>query len=170
MTNEQNKMIEDNYDLVVSCIKVMKAYPIEDYTGLASIALCEAAIDYKSCENTKFRTFAANCIKNKLKDEFRKNTRLKDILNNPNIVSLDYMVDNSIYDYDICTYEFENELISNIFINLIREQINEKKFFIFQKILEGYNKTEISEQLRCSRPNVSKICTEIKNILNIFKY
>lgn len=69
MTDTQNKLVVDNYDLIhILLYKYLPYYKRNDFYGDAAIALCKAAITYKSGKGAKFRTYASTCIRNAIFD------------------------------------------------------------------------------------------------------
>ena len=71
MLNEKQKnLVEENYNLIYKYAKDHKL-DIEEFSGLLSIGLCKAALNYDS-DKTKFSTFAFRCMGNEVSNYLRK--------------------------------------------------------------------------------------------------
>lgn len=71
MLNEKQKnLVEENYNLIYKYAKDHKL-DIEEFSGLLSIGLCKAALNYDS-DKTKFSTFAYRCMGNEVSNYLRK--------------------------------------------------------------------------------------------------
>jgi DNA-directed RNA polymerase specialized sigma subunit len=71
MLNEKQKsLVEENYNLTYKYAKDHKL-DIEEFSGLLSIGLCKAALNYDS-DKTKFSTFAYRCMGNEVSNYLRK--------------------------------------------------------------------------------------------------
>ena len=70
LNNEQKNLVEENYNLTYKYAKDHKL-DIEEFSGLLSIGLCKAALNYDS-DKTKFSTFAFRCMGNEVSNYLRK--------------------------------------------------------------------------------------------------
>jgi len=162
LNDRQRKLVEDNYHLIKRCLRLMKAYPIEDYTGLAGIALCEASERYVENEQTKFSTYATTYINNKIKTEFKKNARYRII------VSLEMPDEDIINNIDLISiYKFDDEIVHDLSLKDIHCKLGDDKYVILQMILEGYRLNEIAIAYGCTFQYISKVFKEIKKKLKI---
>lgn len=70
MLNEKQKnLVEENYNLIYKYAKDHKL-DMEEFSGLLSIGLCKAALNYDS-DKTKFSTFAYRCMGNEVSNYLR---------------------------------------------------------------------------------------------------
>ena len=75
MTKEQQKLIEDNHNLIYG---VLKEYNLdrEDWYDIAAIGLCKAAISYDNSIG-EFSTLAYRYIHNEILHEYRRMSTTK---------------------------------------------------------------------------------------------
>lgn len=67
MTEEQCKLVEDNYALTYYMLKrlgLSKSPMFDDYQGAAALGLCKAVKTYDPSAGVKFGTYATTCIAN----------------------------------------------------------------------------------------------------------
>lgn len=73
LNDEQRKFVEENYNMVYSCMFKMgfTEDQVEEYHGAAAIGLCRAAMTYDPAKS-KFSTYAYRCIRNAIFVEMRR--------------------------------------------------------------------------------------------------
>jgi RNA polymerase sporulation-specific sigma factor len=81
LTKEQSKVAEDNIKLAGYMAnkwvkKGVRNISYDEIFSLFSFALCKAAATFKEDRGTKFATYAARCMDNEIKMEFRKKGRI----------------------------------------------------------------------------------------------
>lgn len=78
LTDDQKRLVEENHNLIYSCMHKfgIKLNEFDDYYGDAAIALCNAAI-HADEKTGKFSTFAYKCIENELRRKFNYENRQK---------------------------------------------------------------------------------------------
>ena len=116
MLNEKQKnLVEENYNKYAKDKKL----DIEEFSGLLSIGLCKAALNYDS-NKTKFSTFAYRCMGNEVSNYLRKVNAGK------------YLRHDEVYSMEALN-ENENRAIEETFLmtsseNIEREYIFKAKF------------------------------------------
>lgn len=80
LTNEQKKLVEENYNLIYAVIPKIAAsdfYDIEpeDLEQIALLHLCGAAAEYDPASDCVFSTYAVNYIRMRIFDEFAAKRR-----------------------------------------------------------------------------------------------
>ena len=90
LTEEQKKLVEENYKLVPYVIfSVMHLDDLEEWHGCACIGLCNAAVLWDK-KKGPFSTYAVNAIKNSIISEINYNGRQSRKIDDENKLSLDY--------------------------------------------------------------------------------
>ena len=73
LTPEQQKLVEENHDLIYHMLNYHRLNH-EDYYDIAAIGLCKAALIFKKPKKVQFSTFACHVI-NKQKSSTSANIR-----------------------------------------------------------------------------------------------
>lgn len=164
LTEEQKKLVEDNYKLVFYVIKKMNLQDEEEWTGLASIGLCNTAKSYdpkKGC----FATFAVACIRHEIIRELKAESRQ---MRNPGykVASLQSRAfrqsdtrsgeEDEIIDFIADTSQLGWESIIGI-TEIVKEVLMElkeidRKYFL--ELMRGDSYLEIAQRYNCTRQNV----------------
>ena len=76
LNEEQRKLAEDNHNLIYFVLDKY-GWSVEDYYGLAAIALCKAAHNYDPERRTAFSTYSVRAIKNEILSDKRKERSIK---------------------------------------------------------------------------------------------
>lgn len=77
-----NELVLKNEKLIYFVLKKMGVYhKKEEFYDLGMIGLCKAANTFNKENKTNFSTYATACIANEIKQELRRNERLKDKAN-----------------------------------------------------------------------------------------
>ena len=156
MNELQRDLVTKNYNLIYQCIKDLKAYPIEDFTGIASIGLCKAAMTYDSNKQIKFSTYATWCIKNHIINEFKKMNKNKQ----PTLLSYEH----DMSEVELHKYSYEDEILLNLSIEELGNVLG-KKSIILDMIMDGYTQTQIAKKINYSQPTISMVFNYIKSYL-----
>lgn len=69
LTQEQQKLVEDNHNLIYSILRKMNLSDDEFY-GIAAIGLCKAAMSYGKSNKVVFSTYAHHVMHAEIKNEF----------------------------------------------------------------------------------------------------
>ena len=165
MTLKQEKLVEENHNLIFSFLKKYKL-DIDDFYDLAAIGLCKAVLNY-SDKISNFSTYAYTCMYTEVMMELRKNSQKKTI---PKEKILYYNAETSNND-DTTEYinfipakeNVEEDVISNVIFNLFRNSLHEKSKYIFDLLVNEYSIKEIAEITGTSKQNVSRVRINMKN-------
>lgn len=78
MNDRQRKLAQENYGLIWA---FCQRYHVDfnEYSGLLSIALCEACIHYDESKGGKFSSYAFTFMINRYRNEYNRNLRLSQI-------------------------------------------------------------------------------------------
>ena len=68
LTPEQQKLVEENHDLIYHMLNYHRLNH-EDYYDIAAIGLCKAALIFKKPKKVQFSTFACHVINNEIVNE-----------------------------------------------------------------------------------------------------
>lgn len=74
MTKEQKDLVTANHNLIYAFLH-KNSYSVEEYYDLAAIGMCKAAKTYSS--DTRFSTYAFECMKNEIISERRRESSEK---------------------------------------------------------------------------------------------
>lgn len=75
LSEEQRQLAADNHDIIYFCLN-QNNWRVEEYYGVAAIALCQAAKMYDP-QKSQFPTFANGVIKNYILNEIKTRGRMK---------------------------------------------------------------------------------------------
>ena len=150
LTKEQQKLVEENHNLIYSfCYKYN--LDIEEWYDIFAIALCEAI---KKWDNTRsnLSTFVYVKFKTTMLMEYRNSKALKRGREFTNI-----SIDNETFTLEIeDTKNIENNVVDKI---VSQEKIktlkhSDQKLLLMR--LKGYNQKEIAEKMGVSQPSISR--------------
>lgn len=142
LTPEQQKLVEDNHNLIYHILRKMNLSDDEFY-GIAAIGLCKAAMSYGKSNKVVFSTYAHHVMHAEIKNEF---TRLGAKKRTGDTVSLDELVPGAVdltvgetlYGADTpYTVAVANDLFGFI------EQLPRKQREVVWLTVQGYKGTEI---------------------------
>ena len=166
MTEEQKKLVEDNYGLLLDFLS-KKKLPINesdkfngiDWYGTAAIGFCNAAAAYDPTKDVAFSTFAYQCMTNAIANCYTTLNRQSRIPSDM-ICSLDYILTgNDAYEErDIAlldrlpdSKEFENEVIFNTLYEKALIKLSERDRNIIEMLRDEVPQYEIAEKMGISR-------------------
>lgn len=172
MTDEQRKLVEDNHNLIYSCLR-KNGWWVEEYYDVAAIALCNAAMNYNPDHETDFPIYAYSCMMHAVFKVIDRTNRLKRIP--PNMITSynKEMYDNEhgeIVEYlesFHSTDNVENDSILRVSVDefMNSDKLSDRDRDICKLFILGYNHTEIAKMYGCSRQNVSMIKMKFKRYL-----
>ena len=140
---------------------------VEEWYDLAAIGLCKAANTYDNSKSG-FSTYAYKCMYTTVMMEKRKENAMRTIPQNQ-IVYYENQVSEESKSNDTSTFlnyipskqDIENEIISALSLENIKNELTGNKRKIFLLLKEGYTQCEISKIVGVSKQRVSKIKQEI---------
>lgn len=158
MTQEQRKLVEDNYKMIYFFCKNYRI-SVEEYHGHLAIGLCNAAMSYDAKKGFAFSTYAMKCMYNayiqKIRDDNNKQRSFeKDIL------SLDKEMSNDCGDTwtlaDIVSTP-NSEPWQNIVSFRLSDILSEKELRICKMYYNGLSQKTIGEKEGCTQTHISRI-------------
>lgn len=161
MTEQQQKIVEDNHNLIYSFLQKYHL-PIEDWYGWAAIGLCKAAMTFKD-DVSSFSTYAYRCMFNAVMMEKRKETQAGTI---PEHLIFYYQAEfDAENDGDSISFletipskdDVEWDAISNVIFEEFNITLKPRDRVIFQMFQNGYKQREIGRAVGCSQAQVSRI-------------
>lgn len=140
---------------------------LEEWYDLAAIGLCKAANTYNN-NKSGFSTYAYKCMYTTVMMEKRKENAMRTIPQNQ-IVYYENQIKEESKCNDISTFlnyipnkqDIENEIISALSLENIKNELVGNKRKVFLLLKEGYTQCEISKIVGVSKQRVSKIKQEI---------
>lgn len=135
--------------LINSIVRRLKgtSYPEDDDLRQAGLlGLYDAAMSYKPRTKASFKTYAAVCISNRIKNEIRSHSGKKNALLNES-VSLDDMPVNEIHAIASPELLLEGREAFEAVLNQIHISLSDFEREVLALYLSGYKRTEIAERL-----------------------
>lgn len=168
MLNEKQKnLVEENYNLIYKYAKDHKL-DIEEFSGLLSIGLCKAALNYDS-DKTKFSTFAYRCMGNEVSNYLRKINAVKH-LRHDTVYSMEAFDEN--YDSPISetllmvsSENIEREYIFKAEFQKEYDKLKDQVKNIVALKYRGYTNNEVAEIMNMKASAVSMALKKFKAAL-----
>lgn len=176
LTDEQRKMVEENYGLIKAYFKRHSQLVYEEWYDVLCIALCKAAMSYKP-EIGAFSTYAFKYFHTEILCNFQV-VRAQKRQTEKHLVYYegrnDYEDDDEAESYReqilfrlAEKHSVENEAISRCMLDEYYRAKdttgNDRKIFELYK--QGYTQAEIAEKLGCTKANVSWVKRKIEKDL-----
>ena len=166
MTQEQRKLVEDNYKLVRFFCKKYRIDP-EEYHGNLSIGLCKAAMSYDETKGFSFSTYAMKCMYNEYLQKIRDDNN-KQMSFEKTFLSLDKEMSNDCGDTwtlaDIVS-KSNSEPWQNIISFKIKDILSEKELRVCKMYYNGLSQSMIGEKEGCTQTYISRILTKARKKL-----
>lgn len=168
MLNEKQKnLVEESYNLIYKYAKDHKL-DIEEFSGLLSIGLCKAALNYDS-DKTKFSTFAYRCMGNEVSNYLRKINAAKH-LRHDTVYSMEAFDEN--YDSPISetllmvsSENIEREYIFKAKFQKEYDKLKDQVKNIVALKYHGYTNNEVAEIMNMKASTVSMALKKFKMAL-----
>jgi RNA polymerase sigma factor (sigma-70 family) len=168
MTLEQQKLVEDNHNMIYS---FLNKYNLShnDWYDLAAIGLCKAAMAFKE-DVSKFSTFAYKCMFNSVFHEKRRETQMGTIPEH----KLSYYEegiegedgeDMTLFDTLASSDNTENDSIVNIQIHKLMNNATDKDKKLISLIMDGYTQKEIGNIIGCSQTHVGRMTRRLSKLI-----
>lgn len=175
LTNEQQKLVSDNHNLIYAYARKHNL-DLDEYYGILAIGLCKAALIFDSNLGFMFSTLAHVSMHHECYSYQRDMSRRKRYIPDELMMSLDAPVDDDpyskeLYDkiYDIFNDKYRTGVIKTElkdFIRTLRQTDQLILFYTFQ----GYEQKEIAAALGMTRANVNGRLHVLKKRWNACKY
>lgn len=169
MTKEQQKLVEDNHNVIYSFLNKYNLSH-DDWYDLAAIGLCKAAKSFKD-DISNFSTYAYKCMFTTVFQEKRKETRLKTIPS----YKLDHYDNKFLVNESGETISYletiesknntETEALFNIQVQNLIGSVNYIEKKVLSLIMKGYSQQEIASIIGCSQPKISRILKNMKKLI-----
>jgi RNA polymerase sigma factor (sigma-70 family) len=156
LTAEQQKLVEDNHNLIYGYCQMHRISP-DEYYDLLAIELCEAAQNYDDSKGN-FSTVAYKYMENALRLNHLYNHRqMRDPANIA--ISLDEPLSNNSEFSAIIGYDCDfTDVEAREFVS----RLTAREKFVLSMLLQGAQRSEIMEALGKSHTTVHKIRTKIR--------
>lgn len=161
MTNDTNKLIEDNINIANKLAwqyynKFNRKIEFEELQSLSYFGLTKAANTFDNNLKYAFSTYAYKCIINELLLFYRNNKK-----HFASSLSMEVVDENiSLQDLIAVDYKAEELIYSNLekaelykFIN----ELSKNECLVINYILQGKKMGQIAKFLNCSQPQISRI-------------
>lgn len=161
-----DQMINDNKYLVDIIVTKYNNAPLEkeDLTQEGMIGLFAAIKSYDRSKNTKFETYASQCINNSIKSAISKVSRLKDIPQSA-LVSIDDSNTNEVNTYLSAEDEYmANESVS-IIGKILYEELSEFENEVLRLYITGFSYNDIAAKLDKNSKSIDNAMQRIRKKL-----
>lgn len=167
LTNEQVKLVEDNYRLIYSfakrhCIDLLE----DDNYGLLATGLCKAAQKYNPNKGS-FSTIAYYAMRSEMRHNYTTQTYIKRDIRRLN--KYNDFEDVEFGENKIDTTQSEEMLLSNIaykdILTYLKQALSERRYAILEYMLQGYTIMEIGSMLNITHQAVSTNIKVIRQVL-----
>lgn len=152
MTKEQETLVEKNHGLIYEMLGQMEV-SVEDFYGVAAIALCDAAISYQGVSSIPFELYARNAIVEAVKHE-------KEEL-------AGYMLEGRLSlersDEARSHYVFEERPYTRHAAEMALARLSREDRAMLLLYSRGYSEDEVCERLACE-------CCDIAEVVREFLY
>lgn len=166
MLNEKQKnLVEENYNLIYKYAKDHKL-DIEEFSGLLSIGLCKAALNYDE-DKTKFSTFAFRCMGNEVSNYLRKINAGK-YLRHDEVYSMEALNENRAIEETLLMTSSENIEREYIFKAKFQKEYGKLKDQVKNIVAlkyRGYTNNEVAEIMDMKASTVSMALKKFKMAL-----
>lgn len=160
LTPEQQKLVEDNHNLIYSFLN-SRGLSIDDYYDVAAIGLCQAAALFDASKGLKFSTYAYTAMRNEVLKEIRKEKAIKNgggaitvSLQEPTTQDGEPL---TIGDGIPANYGNPDDAIAVESIHNAIDKLNPKHREVMKLFVAGYSQSEIADIVGTGRANVSRI-------------
>lgn len=169
MNKQQQKMVEENHNLIYSYINSHKL-DFEEYYDLLAIQLCKCAVHWDVSRGSKFSTFVYYCFDNVIKDDFRKKSADRRIPEEC-MISIETPIgvgdtgkELTLAHTLISPGNVEDDLLISD-IQIFLKSLPPVKQKIFDLHLQGYNQTTIGKIVNKPQPQIHRIIESIQVLL-----
>lgn len=168
MTKEQQKLVEENHNLIYSFLS-KHHLSIEEHYDLAAIGLCKAGKTYNE-GMSNFSTYAYKCMFNAVMCEIRKYKYQKTI---PDSMVVYYQAETQNDAGDITAFldfipsndNVEDSILSEVMFDEYAKTLKDRDKKIFSLLREGYTQKEIGKIVGCSQTQVSRVGKRLREYL-----
>ncbi len=130
-------------------VKKSSSLDDDDLRQVGLLGLYDAALSYKKTEKASFKTYAATCISNRLKNEVRNHSSKKNSPLNDS-VSLDEVSFSEVNTASSPELVLENQETFEAVLNQIHITLSDFERKVLALYLSGYKRSEISDAMGIS--------------------
>ena len=164
LTKEQQKMVEDNHNLIYQYI-IDNKLNYEEHYGTLAIGLCRASQIYDD-KRGSFGTIAYKCMQNQMRKLWRNNNKQSTIPDTM-VQYCDITQDDSeeiktIKDKLADTCSVCNDVVNDIMKKEFIKNLSEKEKQVINYLLQGLTHNQIADMFKCSRRNITYIVKRIR--------
>lgn len=160
LTPEQQKLVEDNHNLIYSFLNSHRL-SIDDYYDVAAIGLCKAAYHFDPAKGIAFSTYAYKLIQNEILREMRKNNNISHGGNVPDVSLQEPTTQDddtlTLGDMIPANYGNPEDALAVDSIHNAIDKLDPKHREIMKLFISGYKQGEIANIVGTSQANVSRI-------------
>ena len=156
LTNEQQKLVSDNYGLIYKYI-IDNNIDEEEYYDILCIGICKAAKAFNKNKG-RFSTLAFRCMENEINSYKRKQIK-QSVIPESLIVSYDSTIktidgcDMRISDF-IADDSFDITMFDNSSMIKFADSLSKNEKIIVNLLLGDMNQTDIAKVIGCKKQNV----------------
>lgn len=160
LTPEQQKMVEDNHNLIYSFMASHKLRDdaMDDWYGVCAIGLCQAALAWRPDKGVTFATFAYRCMQNCVGQVKRHNQNQIQPLSLDAVLSVDeWGNENTMYEFLSDVNDTEDDAVAMTTIQHALSQMKDDEVRVIEDWVNGLTTRESGKTIGASRTTVSTI-------------
>lgn len=166
LTTEQQRLVEDNHNLIYGYLN-KKNLKIEEWYDVCAIGLCKAAQTFNAEKGAQFSTYAYLIMQNQVWQESRMKISKKRVPEN-----MTYSYDAEVAELDGVDFSkmisgsenVEDKCITNVIFNDFLSGLNARHRKIMLLRLNGYKQKDICKIVGCSQPQVSRVLEKARKL------
>lgn len=169
LTSTQQKLVEDNHNLIYGAAHKHKIN-LDEYYDVLAIGLCKAAMQYDESRG-QFSTFAYQTMLSEYFGVLRHNKIARAVPENA-IVSMNVQIDNgsenpiSFADMIPANDDMEGNIVSKDYVEFLCNKLQSNRIKIIVTLLaDGMTQADIAENLGVSRQRVGQCVDRIRKKL-----
>lgn len=172
LTPKQQKLVEDNHNLIYS-LAYKKNINLDEFYGDLAIGLCKAAIIFDERKG-RFSTLAYTSMYNEYKMRIRRMTAAR-IVPPDQILSMDIQVQSEDSDAQTTTFanlipdekvKIEHDVITRLTYESLSKNLKDDERIIMEMLMDGMTQSDISRHFGLSRQCTNNKIRKIRNKLS----
>lgn len=171
LTEEQKKLVEDNYGLIFGFVRKHNLN-FDEWHGVLSESLCKSASSFDPEKNLAFSTYAYGLFKKKLADFYRNRFAIKKNIPEEMLLYGDsqyYDSENTLFDMIKDNKNVESETLNSVVLSQYVCALDDRDKQIFFMMCNEERQETISEKVGLCQSYVSrkqkKMRKELKELL-----
>lgn len=171
LTPQQQKLVEDNHNLIYS-LAYKKNINLDEFYGDLAIGLCKAALAFDE-NRGKFSTLAYTSMYNEYKIRLRQITAER-IVPQDKILSMDVQIQSEDSDGTTTfanliqdeTVQIEQDVVAKLTYDSLMKKLKDDERVILEMLMDGVNQTDIANHFGFSKQYASVKIQKIRNKLS----